>query len=54
MPPANMNRGVDSSGRFYEKTREMHKTDIAIDSIVIGLSVALLWISLISGVTASI
>ncbi len=43
MPPANMARGVDSSGRFYEKTREMSKTDIAIDSIVIGLSVALLW-----------
>ncbi len=38
-----MARGVDSSGRFYEKTREMSKINIAIDSIVIGLSVALLW-----------
>ena len=38
-----MARGVESSGRFYEKTREMSIKDIAIDSIVIGLSVALLW-----------
>ena len=38
-----MARRVDSSGRFYEKTRELNKMDIAINSIVIGLSVALLW-----------
>ena len=43
MPPANIIEWVASSGKFCEKTRLMNKMDIAIDSIVIGLSVALLW-----------